>query len=218
MHLSINKRGATKRNSLVGITCVLLICMTIFTLSSCAEEDGEISTTGLGSGITEIIMYETLLTNYGDMGGRIGADTFCKNDGSAPLGMKNYHAFLSTGETETSGIHQLKDFPTFFKFPATIPIKAKNGEVIASNWPDLFDGIPKALTAPEFVLNFSGIRYWTGSDGTGDVDLSVNCSGFTSYSNAVYGLLGEPDNSDDTWISDTPTDCSFSLPVHCIAY
>lgn len=141
----------------------------------------------------------------GNLGGQSGADAKCQAAATAAGLSGTWKAILSTsGQTATAKL-------TFTKSIANM-----QGEVVATNETDLFDGTLTYHVGYTETGALTSNSVWTGSlnDGTGDA--TTKCTDWTSSTGSSI-RIGRPDNV-TAWLYDstTTTSCGNSLALLCV--
>lgn len=133
------------------------------------------------------VVFATLSTTGGDLGGLSGADAICQSRAAAANLSGKYLAWLSTSDGTSPATRFTK---------ATVPYVRVDGAVVAENWTDLTDG---TLYNPIY-LDASGIPVrataWTGTniDGT---PKGSNCNNWQSTDGGAQS--GYPSATDYKW-------------------
>lgn len=138
----------------------------------------------------------------GNLGGRTGADKIVSDaivaGGShIPVGLTKSVAFISISATD-----QLKDIPSNYNFPTSVPIYGPDGIAkIADNWADLMDEtIDITLTEAGVLPDYGkGVSWWSGSNSDGTVHTDT-CQSWTNT--ASNGRVGDSYSKDTYWIND----------------
>ena len=115
-------------------------------------------------------------TFQGNLGGRSGADTICRNwkfKVSKNLSTcNNVRALISIDSND-----EVRDMPTNYSVPSDKPVFNENGHIIADNLTHLVSGNNLySRIIPGTTVNYS---YWTGTSAGGALN-SNNCNGFSS--------------------------------------
>jgi|GEM_PF-988273 len=156
------------------------------------------------------------LADYGS-DARDGADAFCEM--SLPVDFlsscQNVRALISVSSTD-----EVRDMPVRYGYRPELPVYWWNADdeefnQAADNWDDLLDG--SLDTDADTGSGTSSQDIWTGSSSAGAVDSSHYCSGWTSSSSGVSGVVGTSDASNSTWIDTTSDDtCDTSNYLYCV--
>jgi hypothetical protein len=162
---------------------------------------------------TSLVLYEGGLSN-GDMGGASGVDSICA--ANLPPGRNFYGAFLSI-----SSVDYLSIMPTFFNFPANVPIYSPSDILIANDWTDLMDGtIATSLSAAGVTNN----PWWSGSDdasGSTVDGVTLDCTDWTSSLGTDFGNFGDPNSTGPSWVTQSPSiisSCDGAFAVICVGW
>jgi hypothetical protein len=193
---------------------LLLIFFLVFV--ACKESDNEgfslNPVEGKGMEIIEAILYEQGGTWNGSLGGRLGANNKCRLSGNRPTEKSKFIAFISTGP-----IHKIVDLPKNNFFPGEIPIKSKNGQIVASNWSDIVDGDINDTLFNLGVLP-GGQYFWTGGFLGDDTIGNKTCSGFIDGTVGSSGSQGSADLATAGWEKAMELTCDTTVRLLCLAY
>jgi hypothetical protein len=160
-----------------------------------------------------VLFAESTTRRTGALGGRSGADNLCTISAARPAGLARVRAFLSISSTD-----QIKDFPTLYGLPTSLPITSPVGTVIGPNFPDLFNDAHQSSFFDAKVLPQS-LPWWSGSFADGSA--ATTCNGFTSDANLRLGETGDAAAIGSTWLQGsggTGASCGTSAFVVCIAF
>jgi len=143
---------------------------------------------------------------------RKDVDDICRKSLGASypdLNLTNARAFISLNAADSiAGMRENYGIPDG-------QVRGPGGAQVASGWTDLLDGtIGEALAA----AGISSGYWWSGSDESGNYDISDNCGGWTSSSGKLRGMSGFHNSMDGDWISDRARSCEDSLQLLCISW
>jgi hypothetical protein len=142
--------------------------------------------------VTEIIMFAGPGMTSGNLGGRTGADTLCRNAIPSGLTCSNQvRAFLSVDATD-----ELRDMEANYDLDPALPIKATNGSLVSDNFATIIGGAASVFedgpsgnnTDTSIGANVGTIDLYfpTGSNQDGSVSAGLTCSGWTSNSGGDF--------------------------------
>ena len=162
----------------------------------------------------KITLFSSSLTN-GNIGGRAGADTMCSLAASSKsLSCGHVRALISVSATD-----EIRDMPSLYEVPTSVPIKSPLGTVFYSDWGTAFGGSNAASTLSASGI-LSSFYWWSGSTASGALDpFGSHCANWTSDSDMDLGVQGYNGSlSPSSWIADAEELCDASAPLLCICY
>jgi formylglycine-generating enzyme required for sulfatase activity len=146
----------------------------------------------------------------GNLGGRAGADAFCR--GAVPAGVqrRKIAALISV-----NGADEIRDLPNTAGVPRGRSLLSRDGRRIADDWNDFLDG---SLDVPFCDLG-RGDCYspWTGSNPDGSVDPNATCGGWSTTDPGVQGKIGDQ-GAANNWLTRFDQGCDASNGLFCLAY
>jgi hypothetical protein len=140
----------------------------------------------------------------GDLGGIAGADGICQStaDGASLGG--SWKAFLSVaGESAVDHVSLAG------------PLENMQGEVIAADESDLFDGSIAAVASYDENGTAIADDIWTGTSFDASPDLT--CVDWTSTDGNAKGTRGTAGDVNDDWVSAGFRFCNWSLHLYCVS-
>ena len=167
-----------------------------------------ISSTIVSQTPTEIVMY-SIGTSNGNIGDRSQADVKCSSSQDKPSGYNNYKMFIA---------YSGNDSPASW-LPSGIPIKSKDGTVIADNKTDLTDSsIDVTLEAANLTTES---YFWSGMEANLTISSGgYNCNDWSSSSSSGFGEHGMNTKTNSDWISayTAAGRCDYTLDQICVAW
>lgn len=158
------------------------------------------------------MIYITSGTTTGAMGGRDGADTFCRDNMPEAVDCGDVHAFISL-----SGADEIQDMPTKYypAFDDTLPVywaHSTTGALtkMAENFTDMLDS--SILVSATTGAGVSG-AVWSFSTAVGAYNPSYYCSGGTATTGSGY--YGNAGSVNYYWLSYNAATCSTSYRLQC---
>lgn len=190
-----------------------VVSVAILVFSGCSDE-GEVKTSGSGSGSSTIILFASDTSSDGNLGGsRAVIDAFCTGSSNKPSGYSNVRAFISIDAAD-----EIRDMPTNYGVPTGAAIKSPGETTIFTDWADMLDdsGIDDSLENYGVLPSFTS--WWSGSDAFGALDTN-HCTNWTdgAAGDGSYGASDMMGTSE--WIQAfSMTGCTNIKFVLCLAY
>ena len=161
---------------------------------------------------THKLVFETLLTFNGDLGGVSGADTKCQNYANDQGYNGTYKAWIANDDVKSAPINTFTRSNVPYKYRTGGTINCPILRVIADDWTDLIDG------TIEYRIGNEPNKY-TNVDIDGSVKGNNDCNGWTSSSSSVYGHVGRGGlsqyNQDYHWTDQGNVGCHKLLKLMC---
>ena len=163
-------------------------------------EDG-----GEACGVRRVFVTSTTYT--GDLGGALDADGECTAVAASAGLPGSFRAWISDAgtspaarlDTSFAGVYQRTD-----------------GQPIAVGWSDLTDGaLMHPIALDEFGADVFASPYaWTGTTADGD-PIASHCTGWSTTSAAVSGVVGDIHATDDGWTDLDLRTCNLAFRLYC---
>lgn len=182
-------------------------------LIACKDSNSDGDSLIRANSIKEIILFEGNTPHNGDFNGRSGIESLCQSSPNKPNRKLKAHGFISIDNFDT-----IRNMPFNYYFPADVPIKAVNGNIVADNWNDLTDGMINDSLFNLGVSAVNNVYWWSGVDITayGNLQPSQNCNNFTGGGNGQRGNTGAI--SSPLWMSGSAAVCGGNSGYLCIAF
>jgi len=160
----------------------------------------------------KVRLFATGKSHETDAGGREGIDRLCREDAHRPQGMPNTFGFVTVSQYD-----YLLNLPERYGFSRDIPITSPDGEIIANNWADLFDGSIEASLRVAGVFEGSREEYWwSGSELDGTP--RATASNWTRKGDSVNATLGHHGATDGRWLEFDTETATAKLPFLGIGF
>jgi hypothetical protein len=184
----------------------ILIAVLLFTMCERADMY-DLATTGAPPK-TAIYLFATILPYPGDLGGRMGADEICYNEGiifTSLIRATNVKAFLSVSPADELRFLVPSDY---WLYPVIGIAPGLIFTPISPTWLSMIGG-----TYSNTIDTSLGLAsyWWSGSNGDGSIS-PRSCMGFEDGTAAQLGELGGPS------IDSSNVSCDVGYPLVCVAY
>lgn len=153
------------------------------------------------------VVFVTSTTYTGDLGSALDADGECAAVAAAAGLPGSFRAWVSDAgtspaarlDTSFAGVYQRTD-----------------GQPIAVGWSDLTDGaLMHPIALDEFGADVFASPYaWTGTTTDGD-PIASHCTGWSTDSAAVSGVVGDIHATDDGWTDLDLRTCNLAFRLYC---
>ncbi len=122
----------------------------------------------------------------------------------------NVRAFISVSSDD-----EIADMPGLYGIPTGRRVIGPDGDRVAADWWDLFDGSIDMTLAQAGI---AGDQWWSGSDDEGRYIDGNSCNGWTGGYNTSSGMSGAHNHPDSRWLEFNDRNCNNPLALLCACW